>query len=401
MSTITIRNIGPIIDVTLELNKVTVIMGPQSSGKSTIAKIISFCLWLDKKHEQNSVWGMKQENNPLKILKAYHRLSDEYFSENSIIIFKGLFITWIYDKESTIYFEPINNTTYKKSKIIYIPSERNFVSAIPNLKVYNEDNDYILDFIKNWYEAKRKFNKSHSIEILQLDVSFYSIESDDNDTLLLKNGKELNLQYASSGLQSVVPLLTLYNYIIEGIFNNEELNPMSVEDYDLLQKQYLELIKIREKENQFIKPDDLSKLLDIIKLKKYTRSQLLIEEPEQNLFPETQRDLVYYMLEKMNNSGRNHELLLTTHSPYILYALNNCMLGYLVKDTMPQDEQQKLTSKKAWIDPQSVSIWEIENGKIKSIQGEDGLIENNYFDRAMKNVMDDFYAMLNYYGDEE
>ena len=41
MNTITIRNVGPIKDVTLDLNKVNVIMGPQSSGKSTIAKTIS------------------------------------------------------------------------------------------------------------------------------------------------------------------------------------------------------------------------------------------------------------------------------------------------------------------------------------------------------------------------
>ena len=41
MNTITIRNVGPIKDVTLDLNKVNVIMGPQSSGKSTIAKWIA------------------------------------------------------------------------------------------------------------------------------------------------------------------------------------------------------------------------------------------------------------------------------------------------------------------------------------------------------------------------
>jgi len=107
------------------------------------------------------------------------------------------------------------------------------------------------------------------------------------------------------------------------------------------------------------------------------------------------------MLRLLNDNERNHRLTLTTHSPYILYALNNCMMGYLVKDIMPIEEQNKLLSKQSWIDPKLVSIWEIEEGKIKSIQGEDGLIGNNYFDTAMKHVMDDFYAMLNYYGDEE
>ena len=48
MAHIIIKNIGPIKEVELDLNKINVFMGPQSSGKSTIAKIISFCLWVEK-----------------------------------------------------------------------------------------------------------------------------------------------------------------------------------------------------------------------------------------------------------------------------------------------------------------------------------------------------------------
>lgn len=43
MKHLTIKNIGAIKEVSIELNKVNVIMGPQSSGKSTICKIASFC----------------------------------------------------------------------------------------------------------------------------------------------------------------------------------------------------------------------------------------------------------------------------------------------------------------------------------------------------------------------
>ena len=43
MPVLTIRNVGPIKEVKdISLNKVNVFMGLQSSGKSTIAKIISF-----------------------------------------------------------------------------------------------------------------------------------------------------------------------------------------------------------------------------------------------------------------------------------------------------------------------------------------------------------------------
>ena len=38
-----IKNIGPIKDIELSISKVNIFMGQQSSGKSTIAKILSFC----------------------------------------------------------------------------------------------------------------------------------------------------------------------------------------------------------------------------------------------------------------------------------------------------------------------------------------------------------------------
>jgi len=128
----------------------------------------------------------------------------------------------------------------------------------------------------------------------------------------------------------------------------------------------------------------------------YHGTNFIIEEPEQNLFPETQRDLIYYLLEKLQ-SEKDHKLTITTHSPYILYALNNCMLGGLVSDKISEKDKQRTKCKSALINPQKVSIYEIHNGILKNIQQKDGLISSNYFDRNMKEVMDDFYAFLNYY----
>ena len=50
------------------------------------------------------------------------------------------------------------------------------------------------------------------------------------------------------------------------------------------------------------------------------------------------------------------------------------------------------------IEPNKVSIYEIHEGRLNKIQQEDGLIGTNYFDNNMKELMDDFYIMLNYYG---
>lgn len=45
MRRLTIRNVGPVKSVDISLNKVNVFIGPQSSGKSTIAKVLSTCSW--------------------------------------------------------------------------------------------------------------------------------------------------------------------------------------------------------------------------------------------------------------------------------------------------------------------------------------------------------------------
>jgi predicted ATPase len=415
MSRIIIKNLGPIEEVALDLNKINVIIGPQSSGKSTIAKVISFCTWLDKKFSRDGSPKQNETKNYIQELKSYHRLSNGYFNKYTQIYFIGDFIELCYNdccqmtlvenvlsqKQDTYfgtvnfkigmkYTEPIDNN----SKVIYIPAERNFVSAIYNLQEYLRDRDNIQDFVTNWYEAKRKYSNGNKLSILNLGVEYYT-EDEDIDKLHLRKGGDIVLQIASSGLQAVVPLITMFDYVTQGIY--KERRPMSVKERDELMKKLSELVKEGKEESQ---NTDFSVLLDVINSKNYRYSQIIVEEPEQNLFPLTQRDLAYYMLQMCNDAKRNHRLTITTHSPYILYALNNCMMGYLVKDKIPEHEQQTLISQNAWIDPKLISVWEIENGTIRPIQDEDGIISENYFDLNMTELTDEYYQMLNYYDEK-
>ena len=48
MTRLHIKNVGPVIDVSFELKRFNFFIGRQSSGKSTIAKIVSFCTWMEK-----------------------------------------------------------------------------------------------------------------------------------------------------------------------------------------------------------------------------------------------------------------------------------------------------------------------------------------------------------------
>lgn len=411
MTRISIQNIGPISNVEIELNKINILMGPQSSGKSTIAKIISYCQWVEKRYILDGEFKYDVSEQ----LLDFHRLSENYFSEKSFFEYESDFIKISYKgiKLKQTIRKKKNNIKYEKSKNIYIPSERNFVSAIPNLSKYNETNDNIMSFVYDWYSAKRKFTKNNSLPILNLGVNFYNNEEKDLDVLVLtKNKKEIQLRESSSGLQSVTPLILIIEYLTNNFYSENTSN--SVNELDtlkhILSKNLLEIIdtnKLLDIKNNKENPNkielskiEFSKLLNLIKLRtSYYNSNFIIEEPEQNLFPETQRDFIYYIFNKLK-SDRNHSLTLTTHSPYILYAINNCLMGDLISKNLSDKEKNEFQSKDSWISAKLVNIFEIDkdNGTIKSIKDEDtGTVNKHYFNRIMNSIMDEYYEMLNFF----
>ena len=166
MQRLIVHNVGPIKVADIGLKKVNVFIGPQSSGKSTIAKIISFCTWLEKnKHEMGETYLFS--NKVIDKMVGYHRM-EGYLSEESRIFYQGDNIAFAYnwpnkeaipldfpdggnDVHSTCYSEK-EKFFFKKErtanpKVMYIPAERNFVSVVPNLKKYDDSKDSLQGFV--------------------------------------------------------------------------------------------------------------------------------------------------------------------------------------------------------------------------------------------------------------
>ncbi len=409
MKRIKIENVGPIKFAEFELNKVNVIMGPQSSGKSTIAKIISYCQWVEKRYVLDGAYKYKVSEE----LLDFHRLGKNYFSENSFIEYQSEFVHIKYTGANLeeVLTRKGDILDFEKSKNIYIPAERNFVSAIPDLGKYNETHDNIMSFVYDWYAAKRKFTRQIPLSILNLGVDFYNVEESDFDAIYLrKEKKEIRLRESSSGLQSISPLVVIIEYLTGKLF--EEKKSMSVDEQDARYKMLLEtkeklwatiinLSNINDKDsNEKILERKLEELALLSRLvDPYRMTQFIIEEPEQNLFPETQRDLIYYLLGKLK-SERNHTLTITTHSPYVLYALNNCMMGQLISNNLTEEEKTEFLSHSSWISPDLVSIFEIdkERGTLNSIKDADtGTVNKHYFNGIMNSIMNEYYEMLRHF----
>lgn len=421
MTHIVIKNVGPIKNVEFDLNKINVFMGPQSSGKSTIAKIISYCSWYEKK-------AILEDMAPKYYygeLLEFHNLEDNYFcnesyieyhSNNCRIVFKGndkdnVRINIIVDKDNV----------FKNERIEYIPAERNFVT-IPGIGKYNESNDNALGFLYDWFDAKQEITKQfkYKLPLISLNgVSYYYDKDNNRDTIVLNDGKELLLRHVSSGLISVAPLLIVYNYVLTRIYQKKRIkspfetvnlknkiekmkSDKALENYSEMMNSMQKLEIVNKEVADIVLPAIQKEFVRLLGFDSdYIYTKVIIEEPELNLFPKTQQELVYYMLSVLNSDERDHQLVLTTHSPYILFALNNCMMGGLVKDNIPEKERQSFVSQTAWIDPKKVSIYEIHDGSLQTIQDEDGIIEDNYLNKAYKENSAEYLSLLNYFEDEE
>jgi hypothetical protein len=119
-----------------------------------------------------------------------------------------------------------------------------------------------------------------------------------------------------------------------------------------------------------------------------------IEEPEAHLFPEAQGNLLDFLISSMQPSA-HRRLLLTTHSPYILSKLNNYIkAGLLSRDRRNRLAVMDVVSEEHWLDPDKVAVYAIKDGHIESIVGDDQLINADYIDSVSASISDQFTKLL-------
>src|SRR5574344_180982 len=408
MATLTIKNIGPVRDVSFTLNKINVFIGPQSCGKSTIAKIISYCFWLEKDCLIRQSVEHVNKSYLIDTFLRFYRI-DCYFSSSSYIKYDGRAISFEYDGGTVVVKRSGTFSAAVVSKVAYVPAER-IVDVLPNLKGVQFSPDYLQSFVFDWMDMRSYYGKQNALEIVGMRIKYYFDMDSGNDMIQLENGKSVVLSQASSGLQSTVPLYVISTFLTQDIYKQKE--KMSFERRSILQKSldkvfyyYSEQIdKTRVEEPLSLGSDEVNKKVEKIRdnISRTHAAKIMLEEPELNVFPKSQMTLLQDTL-RMVKFNRDI-LTFTTHSPYLLYGLNNMMLGYLVRDDIKaEDNEELLRFEDCFVNPQHVSVWEIKDGEFSSeetddekrIQDKRGLIRGNYFDRVMREVINDFNGFLN------
>ena len=321
MKNLSVEQFGPVKKAELELRDVNLFIGEQSIGKSILAKLItiltdyiSLCRliiggqlsWEDQLKAYNLhiykddrykiIYNMEEkgiilhlEIRPGRLSSSMQKNGKKVTNKKSImaelIRLKPIYHDELWldamkkDSESS---EEGNNSHLMElmNNSLYIPAERIIYSVIDKLMpaIILAKSTVPLNLLKFMIDLGNAKGTYPQYDIPLLDIS-YSHESSEDYFVVKENKKKFPLTSASSGIQSALPLLLVLQYAV----NNREY------------------------------------------------SSFVIEEPECNLFPEKQVELLRYILSIVKSDNRT--LTITTHSPYLLSAMNNYLYaGTLVKE---------------------------------------------------------------------
>lgn len=393
MEHLIIRNFGPITSIDIVLKKLNVFIGEQGVGKSTIAKLLS-CL------RDVSLYNAALEGRDQIVegIFSIYGIQDYFKPDTYIEYFDGDEITVKYrdnkfdvssserDRQALLRFTSnvmnqclketlenlgVDTTNLKKNELedlmvkhhqvlasnlrfsFYCPAERGIVGALSGsmaslfmAKVPLPDT--LMEYMSFFEKAKNHF-KTYDLPFLR---SKYMLK-DGVDTVVCGD-KPVPLRYSSSGMQSIIPLLMVIDYCVS--------------------------------ENYF--------------------QSFTIEEPELNLFPSNQLELLRQILAKTNTEKcKVGTWTLTTHSPYILSILNISLLGGLILDKYPAEAED--LAEKLPVDyvvcPEEIAVYSLSRSEDGASDCKDiidkstGLIQANYLDSVSDILSGEFNSLYRFY----
>lgn len=317
---ITIKEFGPLKNIeNLEIKPFTVLIGESASGKSTLMKVVAMMRYLYKMANIRSyLYRSNITKSPFRLRldsMLKRQGMTKMFTKDSLIVYR------VQMDDGVSYEVRIENGNLKKTEVIeqqhlmlcknsYVSENRNIIPTWAQKSWKNKG--ATLGFY--FHETNEDFGCASEGE-KELEMNFVGMK------MLITHPKgkptryqivptdghhaPIELTEASSGIQTSAPLALIVDYFAKD-FSFKDAFKRSVMNY-LFEAENL------DKFNAVIEPRTLLKVVDIH-----------IEEPELSLFPDAQCKLIesIFYTALHAESDRTLNMMLATHSPYILNYLN-------------------------------------------------------------------------------
>ncbi|KIM04693.1 MAG: hypothetical protein KU29_10235 [Sulfurovum sp. FS06-10] len=364
MERLIVKNFGPLKDIDIELNKINLFIGENGSGKSVLAKLITIVTDINNLDEEKYFFKKLNEYtidfiSNQSIIKFYTNEDLIITIESKKVIFNRFnkklmkiddklkksrknFNAKLINLDQLIDESVIISQDYEKLTSKYIPAERNLISLFnKSLSTLILEEVPLPKFLLRFSsEFEKAGNKIRELEFL--NVKYLNGDGLDRHKVYFNKDSYLPLEQSSSGIQSALPLYLTVKYFAS------------------------------------------------------KHSSIIIEEPEQNLFPKAQKETIQYIIEHISN---DNNLFMMTHSPYVLSTLNILMMAYRAGN-LNEPSKAEVTERfneKQWINPNEFSAYYLENGLARDIKGRTGLISDNEIDEISDDIQSDFEELLSIY----
>jgi len=413
MEKIIIENFGGLKKMEFELKNINILIGPQASGKSMTVKLLYFF----KTFTSEIIKSIENGESKRTLDSKQREKFSNYFPKES----------W---PQGNFRIRYVSNETWisgerKSSKSLNFNYSENLVKMISRGRKFLKDEQKKVDLERRIgsFRANRnmrnRFNeclKNEFSEILSYNQFFIPAGRS-----FFANIQSSIFSFLSNN-KSLDPFLIEFGSFYDS-FKRFSLDEDSEEDKknnkvfnkvinDIMSGSYK-----REKEKDFIVHNDTRKvnlasassgqqeILPLILVLKVLSginfinggATLYIEEPEAHLFPTAQKKIVKLLARTFNSQNSNFQIIVTTHSPYILSSFNNLLEGgkIIEDDNKKSNKVYEVIPEKEILHPNDLIAYSIFNGKKQNLMDEETkLISQNILDSVSDEISMDFGKLL-------
>ncbi|MED5073660.1 AAA family ATPase [Anoxybacillus geothermalis] len=392
MARIRIEQFGPVELFDEEIADVTVLIGPQASGKSTISKLIFFFQSIPDEWV-NYLLSVRQteEHNPFfEFNKRLRRKFVGYFGTTKHM--KPFHIRYEYDVQKFVRLDlkdgyvQIHFSDPLKREI-----QENFLHVVKLKKEMQYEQQQLDDF---WNVSSWKVRQQNILETVKASIA--EVFGDSKTPIFIPAGRSL-VATLSDQLQDINPqqldvlteqfierinlLKKMFSHSFEEIIEDRKKFSTEKIDFEAIRlaikmiegvmrgkymfSDYGERIFFNEREYTKLKFSSSGQqevvwilLLIFTVILERQRVFMVIEEPEAHLYPNAQQEMVALFALLLNVT--NSTLVITTHSPYILSAFNIYL--YAAKIGRKLDGRANpIVDRKLRLSPQRVKAYILKN----------------------------------------